>query len=738
MFGRLACTAIIMIAAVTAFSAGSGNIRIPLPPKEEIAKLPEDGGAEFNRLVFEPSPYLRQHARNPVDWYPWGDAAFKAARDQDKPIFLSVGYTTCHWCHVMEHESFEDDEVAKLMNDAFVCIKVDREERPDIDNVYMTVTQAMTRRGGWPMTVVMTPEKKPFFAGTYFPKSGRGGRPGMMELVPHLSALWQNERAKLLKNADAITNHLKAVSSGAPGDRLGLESLGLAFRQLKGRFDSERGGFGQRPKFPVPHNLAFLLRYADRTGNAEALEMAVKTLTAMRHGGIYDHVGFGFHRYSTDADWLVPHFEKMLYDQALLSIAYTEAWQVTGDPLFKQTVREILTYVQRDMTSPGGGFYSAEDADSEGEEGLFYLWTPKEIIDIVGDVDGGRFMEIFNVTKTGNFRDESTRRQTGRNIPHLKKSITEIAVAEGKTMDSYLSWIDDVRRQLFNEREKRIHPQKDDKVLTDWNGLMIAAFAKAGQAFGNPDYTQAAKGAADFVLETLQDDQGRLLKRYRDGEAGLPAHLEDYAFFVWGLIDLYEATLEANYLAEAVRLNDYMLEHFWDADKGALFMVADTSEQLLVRSKEIYDGAIPSGNSVATLNLVRLARLTANTDYEEKADAIVRAFSGGVKGNPGYHTQLMIGLDFLLGPANEIVVVGKPLADDTRAMVRAVRERYLPRKVLIFRAAAGDAAITKLVPYIAAMDAVDGAATAYVCRNQACDLPTTDIEQMMKTLTTRE
>ena len=738
MFGRLACTAIMMIAAVTAFSAGSGNIRIPLPPKEEIAKLPKDGGAEFNRLVFEPSPYLRQHARNPVDWYPWGAAAFAAARDQDKPIFLSVGYTTCHWCHVMEHESFEDEEVAKLMNDAFICIKVDREERPDIDNVYMTVTQALTKRGGWPMTVVMTPEKKPFFAGTYFPKSGRGGRPGMMELVPHLSAMWQNDRDKLLKDADAITEHLKAVSSGTPGDGLGRETLGLAFRQLKGRFDSDRGGFGRRPKFPVPHNLAFLLRYTDRTGNAEAVEMAVKTLTAMRYGGIYDHVGFGFHRYSTDPNWLVPHFEKMLYDQALLSIAYTEAWQVTGDALFKQTVREILTYVQRDMTSPGGGFYSAEDADSEGEEGLFYLWTPKQIIDIVGDVDGDKFLEIFNVTKRGNFRDESSGRESGRNIPHLKKSIAEIAAAEGKTMDSYLSWVDNVRRHLFDEREKRIHPQKDDKVLTDWNGLMIAAFAKAGQAFGNSDYTQAAKRAADFVLETLQDDQGRLLKRYRDGEAGLSAHLEDYTFFVWGLIDLYEATLEVKYLAEAVRLNDYMLEHFWDADKGALFMVADTSEQLLVRSKEIYDGAIPSGNSVAVLNLVRLGRLTANTDYEKKAEAIVRAFSGGVKSNPGHHTQLMIGLDFLLGPANEIVVVGKPLANDTRAMVKAVRERYLPRKVLIFRPAAGDAAITKLAPYIAGMDAIDGAATAYVCRNQACDLPTTDIEQMMKTLTAKE
>jgi uncharacterized protein YyaL (SSP411 family) len=738
MFRRLACTAIMMIAALTAFSAGGENIRIPLPPKEDIAKLPKDGGAEFNRLVFEPSPYLRQHARNPVDWYPWGDVAFDVARDQDKPIFLSIGYTTCHWCHVMEHESFEDDEVAKLMNDAFVCIKVDREERPDIDNVYMTVTQALTGSGGWPMTVVMTPEKKPFFAGTYFPKSGRGGRPGMMELVPQISALWQDDRDKLLKAADAITKQLKTLSSGTPGDGLGLESLDLAFRQLKGRFDSDRGGFGQRPKFPVPHNLAFLLRYADRTDNAEAVEMAVKTLTAMRHGGIYDHVGFGFHRYSTDPDWLVPHFEKMLYDQALLAIAYTEAWQVTGDPLFKQTVREILTYVQRDMTSPGGGFYSAEDADSEGEEGLFYLWKPKEIIDIVGDVDGGKFLEIFNITEDGNFRDESTRRQTGRNIPHLKKSIVEIAAAEGKTMDSYLSWIDDVRRQLFNEREKRIHPQKDDKVLTDWNGLMIAAFAKAGQAFRNSDYTQAAKRAADFVLETLQDDQGRLLKRYCDGEAGLPAHLEDYAFFVWGLIDLYEATLEAKYLAEAVRLNDYMLEHFWDADKGALFMVADTSEQLLVRSKEIYDGAIPSGNSVATLNLVRLARLTANTDYEKKAYAIVRGFSGGVKSSPGHHTQLMIGLDFLLGPANEIVVVGKPLANDTWAMLRAVREKYLPRKVLIFRAAAGDAAISKLAPYIADMDAIDGAATAYVCQNQACDLPTTDIEQMMKTLTAKE
>jgi uncharacterized protein YyaL (SSP411 family) len=721
--------------ALTAqLATAEGKIRKPLPAQEVIDKLPADGGAEFNRLVFEQSPYLLQHARNPVDWWAWSDAAFKAAAAQDKAVFLSVGYSTCHWCHVMEHESFEDDEVAELMNEHFICIKVDREERPDIDNVYMTVTQAMTGRGGWPMTVVMTPERKPFFAGTYFPKGTRGRRPGMMTLIPKLSNTWKNQRDEVTKSANQISTMLKEMTSGQPGDAMDESDLKTAFNQLTQRFDKTHGGFARTPKFPVPHNLQFLLRYASRTGDKSAVAMVEKTLTAMRAGGIFDHIGFGFHRYSTDVKWLLPHFEKMLYDQALLAIAYTEAYQVTDNPLYKQTADEIFTYVLRDMTDPKGGFYSAEDADSEGEEGLFYIWTTKEIVDILGEVDGERFNKVYNIEKGGNFKDESSGRSSGRNIPHITSSVAEIAAAEDMTQDSYQFWLEGVRKRLFDVRERRIHPFKDDKILTDWNGLMIAAFAKAGQAFNNPSYTKAAQRAADFILADVQDDEGRLLKRYRQGKAGLPAHLEDYAFFVWGLIDLYEATLDAKYLAEAVRLNDYTLDHFWDDEKQGLFMVADTSEQLLVRSKDIYDGAIPSGNSVATLNLMRLARMTTTTEYEDRAAGVIEAFSGNVEKNPSAHTQLMLGLDFMVGPSYEVVVVGDPKSNATKKMLGVLRTRYLPRKVLVFRPTTGNQHITKIATYTEMMTATDNTATAYVCRNFTCDLPTTSIEKMLESL----
>ena len=748
-FRLLSIILIISVIGITIYNLPSGSYakdmeekhtRSPLPSNEEIAKLPTDGGPEFNRLIFEKSPYLLQHARNPVDWNPWGEEAFEKARKEDKPVFLSIGYSTCHWCHVMEHESFEDDEVAALMNKTFVCIKVDREERPDIDDVYMTVTQSLTGSGGWPMTVVMTPDKKPFFAGTYFPNSSaNGGRPGMMELVPYLGNHWKNEREKLTAQAQQITDALAQSSQRKPGKELGEDTLKACFESFQSSFDKKRGGFGNAPKFPVPHNLTFLLRYWKRTGSAEALNMVEKTLQEMRLGGIYDQIGFGFHRYSTDKDWLLPHFEKMLYDQALLAIAYLETYQATGKKEYAQTAREIFTYILRDMTSPEGGFYSAEDADSEGEEGLFYVWKPEELRSILGKEEADFFIKAYTIEKGGNFRDQATRQKTGDSIPHLKKSLSDLASQFNLSEKDLITKIEKIRKQLFTVREKRIHPFKDDKILTDWNGLMIAAMAKGGQILEDSKYTVAAQKAADFILTKLSTKNGRLLKRYRDGEAGLPAHIEDYAFVVWGLIDLYEATFTVHYLQEAIRLHNLMVKHFWDSKNGGLFMTADDGEKLLVRNKEIYDGAIPSGNSVACLNSVRLGRIMANTGYEKHAIDIMKAFSDQVSGYPKGHAQNLVALDFLLGPSFEIVLCGEENSQSTKNMLSAIHQNFVPNKVILFRGSkVQSAAITSIAPYTGSMKNMDPkATTAYVCVNFACKIPTTDTQKVLEFLSSK-
>jgi uncharacterized protein YyaL (SSP411 family) len=704
----------------------------PWPAPAVLARLPPDGGPEFNRLVFEKSPYLLQHARNPVDWHPWGEAAFRRARDEDKPVFLSVGYATCHWCHVMERESFEDEEVAQALNRYFICIKVDREERPDIDKIYMDVTQAMTGSGGWPMTVLMTADQKPFFSGTYFPKFGRHGRPGMMDLVPQLGELWKTDRARVLAAADQITGALVEMNRGGSGPPLTGEALTLAFEQLAARYDSVRGGFSRAPKFPTPHHLTFLLRYEHRHDAPQARQMVETTLTHMRRGGLYDHIGFGFHRYSTDPEWRVPHFEKMLYDQALLLMAYVEAYQLTRNESFARTAREIAEYVARDLTSPEGGFYSAEDADSEGEEGKFYLWTAAEVEAVLGAEEAAVFNRVFNIRPEGNFRDEATGQASPRNIPHLDRSLSEHARTLGVEEDALGRRLEESRRRLFAARKQRIHPLKDDKILTDWNGLMIAALAQASAALGEPGYAQAAGKAADFVLTRLSDAGGRLLKRYRLGEAGLPAHLDDYAFMVWGLTELYQATFEPRHLREALRLNDLMIAHFRDGEGGGFFLTADDGEKLLVRAREIYDGALPSGNSVAALNLLRLARLTGRTEYDQEADGIFRVFSESVTRVPSGHTQLMNALDFAMGPSFEVVISSDGLPD---ALINVLRGRYLPRQVALVRTGGPDAAeLAALAPFTEPLTPIDGKPTAYVCRNFACDLPTTDPEQMIRLL----
>ena len=690
---------------------------------------------EANRLIHEKSPYLLQHAYNPVDWHPWGDAAFEKARSEDKPIFLSIGYSTCHWCHVMERESFEDPEVARLMNDTFVSIKVDREERPDIDHVYMSVCQMMTGSGGWPLNIIMSPDKKPFFAGTYFPKESRHGRMGMVDLSRRIKELWTGKRDEVMQSAGKIMLAIRQVPDESPGDAPGADVSETAFKQLAERYDRDKGGFSAAPKFPTPHNMMFLLRYWKRTGEAKALEMVEKTLQAMRMGGIYDHIGFGFHRYSTDANWLVPHFEKMLYDQTLIAMAYIEAYQATGKTEYEQTAREIFAYVLRDMTAPNGGFYSAEDADSEGEEGKFYVWKLEEIERLLDREASELVTRVYNFWPAGNFHEEATGHLTGNNIPHLKEPLGAIASRMGMSSEDLEGRLEKVRQNLFAAREMRVHPHKDDKILTDWNGLMIVALAKAAQALNHSEYSDAARKAADFILSNMRAPDGRLLHRFRDGEAALSAHVDDYAFFIWGLVELYEATFDVRYLRAALDLNKDFLERFWDRNAGGFYFTAEDSEELLLRKKEIYDGATPSGNSVAALNLMRLARITADTALERNAEQIGRTFSGNIRQFPSAYTQMLLATEFAVGPSREVVIAGKPGARDTEEMLRELGRLFLPNKVVILRPSDEAAAqIEAIAEYTKHQQGIDSKATAYVCRNYNCELPTTDPKKMVELL----
>lgn len=723
--------ALIGVSMAAFLQAGeTGPRRPPIPSVEERRKLPPDGGPDFNRLVFEKSPYLLQHAGNPVDWFPWGDEAFARARAEDKPVFLSIGYSTCHWCHVMEHESFEADDVAALLNRDFICVKVDREERPDVDAVYMSVCQAMTGSGGWPLTILMTPDQRPFFAATYLPREDRFGRAGMLRVLPQIAEVWRTRRGDVETVARQIAEQTAARDAAPDAGEIDAETLTLGFRQLAGRFDAERGGFGDAPKFPTPHHLTFLLRWWKRSGDAAALNFVERTLSAMAAGGIYDHLGFGFHRYSTDADWLVPHFEKMLYDQALLLIAYTEAHQATGKSEYARTVREVMTYVLRDMTSPEGAFYSAEDADSEGVEGRFYLWTAEEVRAALGEDDARVAAAIWNLHPDGNFTNPHTPPRT--NILHLARSLSAVAAELKTSEDELRSRSERLRNRLFETRRKRIPPYKDDKVLTDWNGLMIAAASIASRALDEPRYADAARRAADFVLTRLRREDGRLLKRYREGDAGLPAHLDDYAYLIWGLIELYETTFDVRYLEAAIELQRVQTAQFGDAEHGGFFLTAADAEKLIARPKELYDGALPSGNSVSALNLLRLARLTGDPALEALALRTATGFAGTARRAPMAFTQFLCAADFALGPAYEVVIAGKPDAADTRAMLGALNRGFHPNAVVLLRPDAPDAPpITRLAPFTAAQKPIDGKATAYVCRNFACAAPTTDPQEMM-------
>lgn len=684
-----------------------------------------------NRLASEKSPYLLQHAGNPVDWYPWGEEAFARARAENKPVFLSIGYSTCHWCHVMAHESFEDEAVARLMNDAFVSIKVDREERPDIDGVYMTACQLMTGGGGWPLSIVMTPDKKPFFAATYIPRESRFGRIGMLDLVPRIKEIWAQRQSDVRASADEIAAALGRLSENVAGRDLGAPALTLAFEQLAARFDIEHGGFGDAPKFPCPQNLLFLLRYWKRTGDPSALRMAELTLERMSRGGIWDHVGFGFHRYSTDRQWLVPHFEKMLYDQALMAMAYAEAYQATGRAKYEKTAREIFTYVLLDMTAPEGGFYTAEDADSEGEEGRFYLWTAEEIRAVLNGEDGDLAVAVFNVSEQGNYREEAGGLPAGRNILHLRESMADLARRAGMSEPQLQQRLGRIRERLFEHRTRRPHPHRDDKILTDWNGLMIAALAKGAQAFGEHEYAEAARRAADFLLTALIAPDGRLLHRYRQGEAAIKGSADDYAFLVWGLIELYEATFEVRYLEAALELNRQFLAHFWDETGGGFWATPDDGEEILFRRKEIFDGALPSANAVAVLNLLRIGRMTADPEMEDRAAGILKAFSGEVSRSPAAYAFLLCGVDFAVGPAHEVVIAGDPQAEDTQALVQALGNGFHPNIVVLLRPPGGEPSpIDWLAGFLGGCRMIAGRATAYVCTNYQCRLPTTDPAEM--------
>jgi hypothetical protein len=688
-----------------------------------------------NRLIREKSPYLLQHADNPVDWYPWGDEAFAAARLSGKPVFLSIGYSTCHWCHVMARESFEDAETAALINKAFIPVKVDREERPDIDRVYMAVCQMMTGSGGWPLTIIMTPEKEPFFAATYIPKQSRFGQSGLEDLIPKISRLWKERRDELVQSAARFSELLRRESAPARGEKPGRELIQRAYEDLRRSFDRQFGGFGGAPKFPTPHNLTFLLRFWRRANQPYALEMVEKTLREMRLGGIYDHIGFGFHRYSTDERWLLPHFEKMLYDQALLAMAYLEAFQATGNRLYGQTAGEIFTYVLRDLRSPEGAFYAAQDADSEGKEGKYYLWTDEEIRRALGQEEADFISGLFDIQPGGNFREGMDGRRTGVNILHLVKSPEQVADEAGMAVEETERRIAAALGTLHEIRRQRVHPGTDDKILTDWNGLMIAALARGAGVLNRPDYLVAAERAADFIMEALRDKSGRLLHRFRDGEAAIPAILDDYAFLIWGLLELYETSFDVRRLESALAMTRQMIRHFWDEAEGGFFLTADDAETLILRKKDVFDGALPSGNSVAMLNLLRLSRMTGDPESEAMAVRTANVFSGEIESMPSGFTQFISATDFLLGPSYEIVVAGRIEDAETREMLDTLRRRFMPNKVVLLRPEEPvKPPITRIAEFTENLAALEGKPTAYVCSNRTCREPATDIRRMLELL----
>ena len=678
-----------------------------------------------NNLINETSPYLVQHAHNPVDWYPWGEAALSRARAENKPILLSIGYSACHWCHVMEHESFENEDIARLMNENFVNIKVDREERPDLDQIYMNAVQMMTGHGGWPMTMFLTPEGVPFYGGTYFPPSDRYNMAGFPRILASVAEAYRSQPEQVASTASTMLGELRRVGLAETSrELLTTEVLDSAFRRIAANYDRTNGGFGGAPKFPPAMNLEFFLHTYHRTGASEALEMVEHTARKMAEGGMYDQLGGGFHRYSVDAKWLVPHFEKMLYDNALLSRMYLHTYQVTKNPEARRVAEETLDYVVREMTDARGGFYSSQDADSEGEEGKFFVWSRQEVLGVLGEPDGNLFCQYFDVTEGGNFE--------GQNILHVTSSIEDVAVRNKISVEQLQATIKTGRQKLFELREQRVKPGRDEKVLTAWNGLMLASLAEASAILERSDYRNVAEANARFLLAHLQKD-GLLLRSYKDGEAKLNAYLEDYACLIHGLISLYEATGELTWIESAVSLADKMIEQFWDESAGGFFFTGNRHEQLIVRTKEFMDNATPSGNSIATLSLLRLALLTGNEDYRRRATAVLRLSADQIRRYPSAFGFALSAVDFYLDSPLEVVIVGSP---DPRldALLRAVWQTYLPNRVVALCRKEHEQA-EALIPLFTGRNTLASQPTAFVCRANTCQKPANTPDNLLKQLT---
>jgi uncharacterized protein len=697
-----------------------------------------------NRLASEQSPYLLQHKDNPVDWYPWGQDAFERARRENKPIFLSIGYSTCHWCHVMEHESFENPAIADVLSRHFVSIKVDREERPDVDRVYMTFVQATTGSGGWPMSVWLTPRLEPFYGGTYFPPEARWGRPGFVEILEEIARVWREEQGKVEQSASAIIGRLQSMRSNGAGTVPDISVLDRTVGEFASSFDSRRGGFGGAPKFPRPSELLFLLREHARTRATAPRDMVLVTLRAMALGGMRDHLGGGFHRYSVDADWRVPHFEKMLYDQAQLVLAYAEAAQVTGDRFYAEVAIDTLDYVRRDLTSPGGGFFSAEDADSvppehahekhpHKTEGSFYIWRDDEIEQILGD-NAAVFRARYGILPNGNAPADPQGEFTHKNLLYTARSIEDVASMTGRSLDGVTDALQTARGLLMTRRAARPRPHLDDKVLTAWNGLMIAAFARAARTLvGAAGYLQDAQRAARFVHDRLwQPSTGTLLRRYRDGSAGVDAYAEDYAYLVFGLLELFQADGDPTWLEWAMTLQTRQDELFWDANDGGWFSTTGKDESVLLRLKEDYDGAEPAASSVSVMNLLTLSHLVES--FSEKIEPTLGIFSSRVSQSGRVVPMLLAALSAYHAGTPQLVIVGDPAAQDTNSLYEVVRHRYRPTTIVVPVVPQSLDKTAALLPWIAGMKMVDGRATAYLCRDFTCESPTTEAGELARLL----
>jgi uncharacterized protein YyaL (SSP411 family) len=670
-----------------------------------------------NSLINETSPYLLQHAHNPVDWHAWDDKAFAKARAENKPILLSIGYSACHWCHVMEHESFEDEEIAKLMNENFVSIKVDREERPDLDQIYMNAVQMMTGHGGWPMTMFLTPDGVPFYGGTYFPPEDRYNMPGFPRVLLSVAEAYRAQPDQVAHTATSMLGELRRAGlAQSTNEILTADLLDAAYRRISANYDRANGGFGGAPKFPPSMTLEFLLHTHYRTKRQDTLDIVQHTCRKMAEGGMYDQLGGGFHRYSVDAKWLVPHFEKMLYDNAQLSRLYLHLYQATKDDLARRIATETFEYVLREMTNPDGGFYSTQDADSEGHEGKFFVWSRTEIIDAIGEADGALFCDYFKVTEGGNFE--------GDNILNITDSVETAAQRHAVSAEQIKAAITAGRRKLFEIREARVKPDRDEKVLTAWNGLMLASLAEAAAVLERDDFREAARKNARFVLDNLRRD-GLLLRTYKDGHAKLNGYLEDYAFFIDGLVSLYEVTGELTWLENAVTLTDKMVEEFWDESEGGFFFTGKSHEQLIVRSKDFFDNATPSGNSVAVDVLLHLSILTGNDSYRRLALTTLRLLLAPISRYPSAFGRALCAFDFYLSSPKEIAIIGEPENPATHALSRVVWQSYLPNRVIACSSSTSQDA-PALIPLLQGRETIHGGATAYVCQDYTCKSPVTD------------